>query len=206
MPRSTNTTSQRDRAAMTEKILDAAEHLLRRDVDGTGIPPLTLGDVAKEVGLARPSLYRYYAGVEDLIEAVSMRGFDEWVVTAGAEVRAARESSGPRAGIRAFVESNLRRAPGGDLRWRHQLLRVHLDEAAHRRAMAHQLTASDILVECIADLPDVDGIDRGDLTDGLRLLISGGVLTVADQPHALDAHIRLFSAAADAMIDEALGA
>ena len=76
MPRSTNTTSQRDRAAMTEKILDAAEHLLRRDVDGTGIPPLTLGDVAKEVGLARPSLYRYYAGVEDLIEAVSMRGFD----------------------------------------------------------------------------------------------------------------------------------
>lgn len=112
MPRSTNTTSQRDRAAMTEKILDAAEHLLRRDVDGTGIPPLTLGDVAKEVGLARSSLYRYYAGVEDLIEAVSMRGFDEWAVTAGAEVRAARESSGPRAGIRAFVESNLRRAPG----------------------------------------------------------------------------------------------
>ena len=58
MPRSTNTTSQRDRAAMTEKILDAAEHLLRRDVDGTGIPPLTLGDVAKEVGKTLPAALR----------------------------------------------------------------------------------------------------------------------------------------------------
>lgn len=39
------------------------------------------------------------------------------------------------AGVLTFVESNMRRAPDGKLRWRHQLLRVHLDEIAHRRVL-----------------------------------------------------------------------
>lgn len=201
MQRSSATT-QRDRAAMTEKILDAAEKLLRRDADGTGIPPLTLGDVAKEVGLARSSLYRYYAGVEDLIEAVSMRGLDEWIAKTRDEVIAAKDD-GPRAAIRVFVESNLRRAPEGDLRWRHQLLRVHLDEAAHRRMEEEHTKATEILAECVAELPDLADDARADLLESLRSLINGGVMVVADHPGSADAHVRMYTAAADAMIDRA---
>ncbi|MFD5867335.1 TetR/AcrR family transcriptional regulator [Corynebacterium sp. NPDC060344] len=206
MPRRTKHTAQRDRAAMTEKILDAAEALLRRDTEGTGIPPLTLGDVAKEVGLARSSLYRYFAGVEELIEAVSMRGFDEWVTATREHVESVKGASGPRAAILAFTEDNLRRAPEGELRWRNQLLRVHLDELTYKRVMERHETATDILTDCVADLPGLDGdVAREQLRDGLRMLISGGVLAASDHPESVEAHIRLFTASADAMMDEATG-
>lgn len=148
------------------------------------------------------SLYRYYAGVEDLIEAVSMRGLDEWIAKTRDEVIAAKDD-GPRAAIRVFVESNLRRAPEGDLRWRHQLLRVHLDEAAHRRMEEEHTKATEILAECVAELPDLADDARADLLESLRSLINGGVMVVADHPGSADAHVRMYTAAADAMIDRA---
>lgn len=206
MPRTAHRPTQRDRAAMCEAILDAAEKLLHRDVDGTGIPPLTLGDVAKEVGLARSSLYRYYAGVEDLIEAVAMRGFPEWADGTRREVEEALAKSGPRAGVLTFVESNMRRAPDGKLRWRHQLLRVHLDEIAHRRVLERHQTATTVLAECVADMPGVSEECRANLLEALRSLVSAAVLVAADHPEDVAAHIRLYTAAAAAMIDEVLTA
>lgn len=190
---------------MSEAILDAAEDLLRRDADGTGIPPLTLGDVAEKVGLARSSLYRYHAGVEDLIEAVAMRGFHEWVDGIRDHVSATVAADGPRAGILAFLEDSVRRGPAAELRWRNQLLRVHLDELAHRRASESHRQANAILVECVAALPGLDAAEREVLGESLRFLICGAVIVVADHPGDMEVHLRHYRAAVEAMVDAAGG-
>jgi AcrR family transcriptional regulator len=54
-----------------ERILAAAE----RCIDRHGIPKTTMDDVACEVGLSRPSVYRYFADRDDLlIELISRHG------------------------------------------------------------------------------------------------------------------------------------
>ncbi|WP_295627087.1 TetR/AcrR family transcriptional regulator [uncultured Corynebacterium sp.] len=194
-------TANRDRAAMSEEILDAAEELLRRDIDGSGIPPLTLGDVAKKVGLARSSLYRYHAGVEDLIEAVAMRGFEEWVEGCRERVSTVKAERGPRAAILAFVDANIRRGPHGDLRWRHQLLRVHLDEESFRRVSERHGRGMELLEECVREIDGVADDCRGTLFEALRALINGGVVVAADHPDDVERFASLYERAADAMLD-----
>src|SRR5271166_5555084 len=54
-----------------ERILAAAE----RCIDRHGIRKTTMDDIASEVGLSRPSVYRYFADRDDLlIELISRHG------------------------------------------------------------------------------------------------------------------------------------
>lgn len=56
-----------------EQILAATRQVVR---DG-GIEAVRLSDIAGVVGIARPNLYRYFAGKEDLIKAVVLREIDD---------------------------------------------------------------------------------------------------------------------------------
>src|SRR6201987_3619752 len=52
-----------------ERILAAAE----RCIDRHGIRKTTMDDIASEVGLSRPSVYRYFAGRDDLLVELMTR-------------------------------------------------------------------------------------------------------------------------------------
>ena len=52
-----------------ERILAAAERCIERH----GIRKTTMDDVASEVGLSRPSVYRYFADRDDLLVELIMR-------------------------------------------------------------------------------------------------------------------------------------
>lgn len=53
-------------ADLADRILDAARQL----VLGVGARKLSLSDVATRAGVSRPTIYRYFAGKEDLIDAL----------------------------------------------------------------------------------------------------------------------------------------
>jgi AcrR family transcriptional regulator len=55
------------------EILDAARELLERD----GVDELSLGSVAKAIGIKTPSLYKHFAGRADLEAALIAAGLDE---------------------------------------------------------------------------------------------------------------------------------
>jgi AcrR family transcriptional regulator len=58
-----------DHGDLTDRILDAAERLIFR----TGARKMSLTDVATLAGVSRPTIYRYFASKEDLIDAMGKR-------------------------------------------------------------------------------------------------------------------------------------
>ncbi len=58
-----------DHGDLTDRILDAAERLVFR----TGARKMSLTDVATMAGVSRPTIYRYFASKEDLIDAMGKR-------------------------------------------------------------------------------------------------------------------------------------
>lgn len=60
-------------AERREQILAAA----RRVVRDSGLEAVRLSEIAGAVGIARPNLYRYFAGKEELIKAVVLREISE---------------------------------------------------------------------------------------------------------------------------------
>ena len=59
--------AERSREATTSRILEAARSALR---NGT-LLDVTILSIAKELGLSRPTIYRYFPRVEDLLRALS---------------------------------------------------------------------------------------------------------------------------------------
>jgi AcrR family transcriptional regulator len=58
-----------DHGDLTDRILDAAQRLVFR----TGARKMSLSDVATLAGVSRPTIYRYFASKEDLIDAMGKR-------------------------------------------------------------------------------------------------------------------------------------
>jgi len=58
-----------DRASLADRILDAAQRLVLQ----TGARRLSLTEVAKLAGVARPTLYRYFVTKEELVDALGKR-------------------------------------------------------------------------------------------------------------------------------------
>lgn len=74
MPKITAPTVHEHRARMNERLVDAAENILREG----GVQALTAGAVAKEAGIARNSIYRYVDSVDDLRLRVLERNVPRW--------------------------------------------------------------------------------------------------------------------------------
>ena len=64
---------KRNRAATKERILDAAETVLRRD----GVRALGINAVCQEAGIGKPLIYRYFGGLGGLLEALADRAISQ---------------------------------------------------------------------------------------------------------------------------------
>jgi len=68
-----------DHGDLADRILDAAQRLAFR----TGARKLSLSDVATLAGVSRPTIYRYFASKEDLIDAMGKRERRRFTVAMG---------------------------------------------------------------------------------------------------------------------------
>ena len=73
-------------ALARERIVAAARRCLER----TGVAKTTLSDVAAEVGVTRQTVYRYFAGLGELLNAVAETGAADFVARMQAHVAATR--------------------------------------------------------------------------------------------------------------------
>lgn len=113
MPRIDAETLAEHRAFQEQALLDAAEEILLAD----GYDALNFGRLGEATGLARNSVYRYYASRDDLVAALCEREMPDWLREL--ELAMARvEQLDER--VEVFVETQLRLVAGG----RHRLAEV----------------------------------------------------------------------------------
>ena len=109
MPRGSRTPSAESASTddARERILTAAE----RCIDRHGIRKTTMDDVASEVGLSRPSVYRYFADRDDLLVELIAR--HARVLNERAQKAISRQSSLPDQVIEGVlnIADNARRDP-----------------------------------------------------------------------------------------------
>jgi len=180
MPKIDAPTVSEHRARKLELLVSAAEEILAED----GLDALTAGAVASRAGLARNSLYRYFASIEDLVELVVTRGFPQWIEAVEAAVEA---ESTPRGRITAYVESSLRQAAGSTHGWRSSLSRASLSDTARRRVLDMHLQlqgiAHEAFAEIDADHPELLLTVVQSLVDACTRRIDAG-----DEPHVVIAY------------------
>lgn len=106
MPESVQTEPRRARnrqgtgARLQEELMEAADRLLQRTGDEAG---LTLRAVAREAGVAAPSVYLHFASKQELVRAVMLDHFDGLRrELEGALVGVSDPAAGLRAGCRAY--------------------------------------------------------------------------------------------------------
>lgn len=80
----TPTRRERTRAATVAEIKSVALRLMHQ----TGTTDLHFSDIAREMGMTAPGLYRYFAGTDELLTALIVDAYDDL----GAKVAAARDS------------------------------------------------------------------------------------------------------------------
>ncbi|WNI21058.1 TetR/AcrR family transcriptional regulator [Streptomyces sp. ITFR-16] len=79
------------------------EAALRQLADG-GVAALALTRIAKDMGLSGPALYRYFAGRDDLLNALIRDAYDDAAAAIGAAAdRSAAGAQGPRARLHALA-------------------------------------------------------------------------------------------------------
>ena len=100
MPRITARTVPEHREAQRRAILDATRELLAAAPD---VEP-TFADVAAKAGLARPSIYHYFASRAELFRAVVEDALPRWR-TAIQEATSAHDD--PAARVAAYADANL---------------------------------------------------------------------------------------------------
>ncbi|MDO4916235.1 MAG: TetR/AcrR family transcriptional regulator [Rothia sp. (in: high G+C Gram-positive bacteria)] len=89
------------RAVQHRAVLEAAERLI---VNGHGKVP-TVGEIATEVGLARPSIYRYISSQHDLLVQLLILATETWNEKLEDWIKAVPEDPAPR--ICAYVDATL---------------------------------------------------------------------------------------------------
>ncbi|MGV8966167.1 MAG: TetR/AcrR family transcriptional regulator [Cellulomonas sp.] len=145
MPRITAPTVAEHRTRQREALLAAATDLLVSQ----GAGAVTPGAVGAAAGLARPSVYQYFASGADLLAAVVEDAFPR----ANAELRAALDrASDPADRLDAYVRETLRLARDGAHRAAAALAAAPLpDQCRARLAELHREQAAPLL-EALQDL------------------------------------------------------
>lgn len=100
MPRITEATVAAHRAAQLTRLMDAAHEIAEEG----GAEAVTLASVAQRAGLARSSMYGYFASRDDLIVAVCEGAVVTWCDTI---VRSMTAEADPERQLRSYVEAQL---------------------------------------------------------------------------------------------------
>ncbi|PWC06773.1 TetR/AcrR family transcriptional regulator [Mycetocola zhujimingii] len=106
MPKITAPTVVEHRIHQRRALLDAAEAIIG-DEGVAGVTPRSVGERA---GLSRSSFYEYFPSRDDLLAAIAVQAFDEWVAeleTATAAVPAGADR------LHAYVEATMRMTADG---------------------------------------------------------------------------------------------
>jgi AcrR family transcriptional regulator len=162
------------RAMQRKAILDAARDILAQG--GSEAPSLSA--VAQRAGLARSSIYQYFASKDDLLEAVIAEMFPRWAAYVEARIE---EVSDPADRALAYVDANLRLVASGEhaiARGLAAFARVEL-LAESSRALHEQLRTP--LDEALAALGCDDPEAMGELIHAVvqraSLMLEDGTLT-----------------------------
>jgi AcrR family transcriptional regulator len=89
--------------ATHDRIVDAAEACIRR----WGIRRMSMNDVAREAGVSRGSVYRYFADRGALVQAVLERTSERQIATAEPAIRRRRTLAGKVAEAAAFIRAHV---------------------------------------------------------------------------------------------------
>jgi AcrR family transcriptional regulator len=170
MPKISAPTVAEHRARQLAALLDAARKLLEEQ----GYPGLTFSALADRTGLARPTVYEYFASKDDLLVALCEREIGRHAELVRSRLAGA---SSPRERVAAFVRAQLDLAveeprlvapPGAEVP-------VGTQARARIREL-HQRLAS-TLTEA---LPDVDEPDRALLAGLVQGVINAAILRIRD--------------------------
>lgn len=110
MPRIEAATVAEHRALVLERLVDAAEEIMRAG----GVDALTAGDVCAAAGIARNGLYRYVKSVDDLKALVVARHLPGWL---RAVVAAVEPLDDPRERLLTWARVNLAQAATSGHGW-----------------------------------------------------------------------------------------
>ncbi|HEX6870190.1 MAG TPA: helix-turn-helix domain-containing protein [Micromonosporaceae bacterium] len=126
MPKINAATVVEHRAQQRTALLDAARELL---LDG-GYAALTFSALAEATGLARPSIYAYFAAKDDIAVALS----EVELPLVAAEIdKAVQRATGPRERVVAYIRAQLRAAQQRPYRIAHALATAPLAAQTRQR-------------------------------------------------------------------------
>lgn len=155
MPKITEPTIAEHRAKQRAAILRAAEEIaLER-----GGPAVTMTTVAARTGLARPSVYAYFASADEMLVTLVLEGFDRW---RAALSHATGDAAAPQDLVRAYFAAAARSAAAGNHRLAAALTGVELpDDVRASLATGHRETAAPLAAAATA-LREGEGADARD--------------------------------------------
>lgn len=144
MPRIQAGTVREHRELMLTTLVDAAEQIVITE----GVDALTAGRVTAAAGIARNSLYRHVASMDELRLLVIDRHLPAWTDAVLAAMQRARS---PRGKVLAYVEENLNQAAETGHGWLISMSRGLSESARADVVDAHRVLGT-VLVEQIRQL------------------------------------------------------
>lgn len=159
MPRIQAPTVAEHRAQRRKALLDAARALMVE----TGEPP-SIGQVGKRVGLARSSVYQYFASVEELLTAVAVDLFPSWLAGVYEQVAAAPT---PAERVWAYVEANVALFASPELSVIQVVAKVIPPQHLHSPMRDYHLRLQVPLRQALADLNEPEPEAMARLIDSL---------------------------------------
>lgn len=165
MPKIQAATVAEHRAAQHRALLDAAHALLMERPD----QPPTLAAVGARAGLARSSVYQYFASRDDLLGALVTEVFPRWSAT----VQQAMDDAGdPADQVLAYVRANLELVAAGEHAVARALTAIAPGDALARSSREMHDALLLPLVAALTDLGTPEPQVTAELVNGVVLTAS----------------------------------
>lgn len=144
---------------------------------------VSLGDIARRVGLAKSNLLRYFESREDIFLRLLLREWDEWRIGASAQLR---NGSATPEGVAAAIARTLAERPlfCDLISEMSSVLERNVSAPAVRAFKAQSLDQVDGLGAVVADQLDHLDVDQARETVAAALIITAGLWPLANPaPH-----------------------
>lgn len=177
MPRISAHSVAEHRRQTAERILDVVEEILEANQGvGDATQNLTVGLVAKKLGMGRSSLYRYHENVDSMIEAVVVRDFPRRAKEITTQMQ---QAESPLEAIHAYALASFREAKESRHSWRASLSRLHLGDEARARIGRLHAELTQALAAHVEELPSIAAELKPELVSSIQGLINAGVSAVS---------------------------
>lgn len=175
MPKISAPTVKEHRQVVQNKLVDAAEGILRAQGPGA----LTAGAVTSQAGIARNSIYRYVDSVDDLRGLVLARYLPRWVRAVDERLAPLTQ---PRERVLEWVRANLEQASVNGHGWLMEVARASRLDQGLQMDLEHAHQSQDFLAEGLAALGLVNMPIRAEM---IRAVVDAGFRSL-DSGESLD--------------------